>query len=104
MPQKRRRRTTTARPNRRRRRRRGTQKGGNAPTMATKIAEKVVRKLIPSTDHVFKSYWDGSMAKSAFGRDRGILSKKFWTRPKKGTQIHLVKGSDGKYHNVYVEP
>ena len=35
---------------------------------------------------------------------KGILSKKFWTRPKKGTQIHLVKGSDGKYHNVYVEP
>ena len=71
---------------------------------AANIAEKVVRKLIPSTDHVFKSYWDGSMAKSAFGRDRGILSKKFWTSPKKGTQIHLVKGSDGKYHNVYVEP
>ena len=103
MPQKRqRRRRTTTPPSRRRRR--ATQKGGNAPTMAAKIPEKVVRKMIPSTDHVFNSYWDGSMAKSAFGRDRGILSKKFWTRPKKGTQIHLVKGSDGKYHNVYVEP
>ena len=103
MPKKRqRRRTTTTRVSRRRRRR--TQKGGNAPMTAAKIAEKVVRKLIPSTNHVFKSYWDGSMAKSAFGRDRGILSKKFWTRPKKGTRIRLVKGSDGKYHNVYVEP
>ena len=103
MPQKRRRRrTTTTRPSRRRRRR-STQRGGSATT-AAKLAEKVVRKLIPSTDHVFKSYWDGSMAKSAFGRDRGILSKKVWTRHKKGTQIHLVKGSDGKYHNVYVEP
>ena len=101
MPQKRRRRTTTR--SSRRRRRRSTQRGGSG-TMAAKIAEKVVRKLTSSTDHVFKSYWDGSMAKSAFGRDRGILSKKFWTRPKKGTQIHLVKGSDGKYHNVYVEP
>ena len=58
------------RPSRRRRRRRGAQKGGNAPTMAAKIAEKVVRKLIPSTDHVFKSYWDGSMAKSDCGRDQ----------------------------------
>ena len=98
--QRRRRRTTTTRVSRRRR----TQKGGAAPLTAAKIAEKVVRKLIPSTDHVFKSYWDGSMAKSAFGRDRGILSKKFWTRPKKGTRMRLVKGSDGKYHNVYVEP
>ena len=103
MPRKRqRRRTTKARISRRRRRR--AQKGGSAPTLAAKSAEKVVRKLIPSTDHVFKSYWDRSMAKSAFGRDRGILSKKFWTRPKKGTRIRLVKGSDGKYHNVYVEP
>ena len=103
MPQKRRRRRrrTTTQPSHRRRR--GTQRGGGG-TMAAKIAEKVVRKLIPSTNHVFKSYWDGTMAKSAFGRDRGILSKKFWTRPKKGTQIHLVKGADGKYHNVYVEP
>ena len=102
MPKKRqrRRRTTKARVSRRRR----TQKGGVAPLTAAKIAEKVVRKLIPSTDHVFKSYWDGSMAKSAFGRDRGILSKKFWTHPKKGTRMRLVKGSDGKYHNVYVEP
>ena len=103
MPKKRQRRTTKARVNRPRRRRR-TQKGGAAPLTAAKIAEKVVRKLIPSTNHVFKSYWDGSMAKSAFGRDRGILSKKFWTRPKKGTRMRLVKGSDGKYHNVYVEP
>ena len=103
MPKKRqrRRRTTTTRVSRRRRR---TQKGGAAPLTAAKIGKKVVRKLIPSTDHVFKSYWDGSMAKSAFGRDRGILSKKFWTRPKKGTRMRLVKGSDGKYHNVYVEP
>ena len=103
MPKKRqrRRRTNTTRVNRPRRR---AQKGGSAPTLAAKIAEKVVRKLIPSTDHVVKSYWDGSMAKSAFGRDRGILSKKFWTRPKKGTRMRLVKGSDGKYHNVYVEP
>ena len=102
MPKKRqrRRRTTKARVNRRRR----TKKGGAAPLTAAKIAEKAVRKLIPSTDHVFKSFWDGSMAKSAFGRDRGILSKKFWTQPKKGTRMRLVKGSDGNYHNVYVDP
>ena len=56
-PKRQRRRTTTARPSRRRRhrrrrrrRRRRAQKGGNAPTMAAKIAEKVVRKLIPSTE------------------------------------------------------
>ena len=102
MPKKRQRTTTKARPNRRRRRR--TQKGGAAPLTAAKLAEKAVRKLIPSTNHVFKSFWDGSMAKSAFGRDRGILSKNFWTRPKKGTRMRLVKGSDGKYHNVYVDP
>ena len=95
---RRRRRTTKARIHRR------TQKGGVAPLTAAKLAEKVVRKLIPSTKHVFKSFWDGSMAKSAFGRDRGILSKKFWTHPKKGTRMRLVKGSDGKYRNVYVDP
>ena len=88
----------------RRRRRRTTQKGGVAPLTAAKLAEKVVRKLIPSTKHVFKSFWDGSMAKSAFGKDHGILSKKFWTRPKRGTRIHLVRGADGKFHNVYVDP
>ena len=88
----------------RRRRRRTPQKGGVAPLTAAKLAEKVVRKLIPSTKHVFKSFWDGSMAKSAFGRDHGILSKKFWTRPKRGTRIHLVRGADGKYRNVYVDP
>ena len=97
---RRRRRTTQARVHRRRR----TQKGGVAPLTAAKLAEKVVRKLIPSTKHVFKSFWDGSMAKSAFGRDHGILSKKFWTHPKKGTRMRLVKGADGKYHNVYVDP
>ena len=97
MPKKKKKRPT-------RRRRRTPQKGGVAPLTAAKLAEKVVRKLIPSTKHVFKSFWDGSMAKSAFGRDHGILSKKFWTRPKRGTRIHLVKGADGKYRNVYVDP
>ena len=104
MPKKRSRRTTTTAKARARRRRRRTQKGGVAPLTAAKLAQIAVRKLIPSTKHVFKSFWDGSMAKSAFGRNRGILSKKFWTRPKRGTRIHLVKGADGKYHNVYVDP
>ena len=85
------------------------QKGGENPLgkafEATKIAEQLVRKLIPRTDHVFSPYWDRSMAKSAFGSDKGITSKKFWSHPKKGTQIRVVKNpKTGKYENVYIEP
>ena len=104
MPKKRqrRRRTTTTRPNRRRRRR--TQKGGNAPMTAAKIAEKVVRKLIPSTDHVFKSYWDGSMAETegscrkSSGHGPKKARKFIWSRdPMANTITSMWNLEEGEY-------
>jgi len=75
------------------------------PLEASKWAEKIVRKLIPSTDHVFDRYWSGDILKGAFTGPTGLTSKKFWTRPKKGTVMRLVKNpKTGKYENVYVEP
>ena len=75
------------------------------PLEASKWAEKIVRKLIPSTDHVFDRYWSGDILKGAFAGPTGITSKKFWTRPKKGTVMRLVKNpKTGKYENVYEEP
>ena len=63
------------------------------------------RKVIPSTDHVFDRYWSGDILKGAFTGPTGMTSKKFWTRPKKGTVMRLVKNpKTGKYENVYVEP
>jgi len=45
------------------------------------------------------------MLKNAFTGPTGVTSKKFWTRPKKGTVMRLVKNpKTGKYENVYVEP
>ena len=75
------------------------------PLEVSKWAEKIVRKVIPSTDHVFDRYWSGDILKGAFTGPTGIISKKFWTRPKKGTVMRLVKNPrTGKYENVYVEP
>ena len=81
-PNRQRRRTTTARPSCRRRRhrrrrrcRRRAQKGGNAPTMAAKIAEKVVRKLIPSTETRRDEYdqdGKGLMLEMAHGGLQGL--------------------------------
>ena len=86
-----------------------SQKGGENPLgkafEAAKIAEQITRKVIPSTNHVFDRYWSGDILKGAFTGPTGITSKKFWTRPKKGTVIRLVKNpKTGKYMNVYIEP
>ena len=86
-----------------------SQKGGenplSKPLEASKWAEKIVRKVIPSTDHVFDRYWSGDILKGAFNKETGLTSKKFWTRPKKGTVMRLVKNpKTGKYENMYVEP
>ena len=75
------------------------------PLEASKWAEKIVRKVIPSTDHVFDRYWSGDILKGAFDGKTGITSSKFWTKPKKGTVMRLVKNpKTGKYENVYIEP
>ena len=86
-----------------------SQKGGENPLgkalKAAELAEKAVRKIIPSTNHVFDRYWSGDILKGAFTGPTGITSKKFWTKPKKGTVMRLVKNpKTGKYENVYVEP
>ena len=61
--------------------------------------------VIPSTNHVFDRYWSGDILKNAFNKETGITSKKFWTKPKKGTVMRLVKNpKTGKYENVYIEP
>ena len=72
---------------------------------AAELAEKADRKVTPSTNHVFDRYWSGDILKGAFTGPTGITSKKFWTKPKKGTVMMLVKNEKtGKYENVYVEP
>ena len=86
-----------------------SQKGGENPLgkalKAAELAEKAVRKVIPSTDHVFDRYWSGDILKGAFDGKTGITSSKFWTKPKKGTVMRLVKNpKTGKYENVYIEP
>ena len=86
-----------------------SQKGGENPLgkafEAAKIAEQITRKVIPSTNHVFDRYWSGDILKGAFTGTTGITSKKFWTKPKKGTVMRLVKNpKTGNYENVYVEP
>ena len=86
-----------------------SQKGGENPLgkafEAAKIAEQITRKVIPSTDHVFDRYWSGDVLKGAFTGPTGITSNKFWTKPKKGTVMRLVKNpKTGKYENVYIEP
>ena len=86
-----------------------SQKGGENPLgkafEAAKIAEQITRKVIPSTNHVFDRYWSGDILKGAFPGPTGITSKKFWTHPKKGTRIRLVRDpKTGKYKNVYIEP
>ena len=49
---------------------------------------------------LFDKYWSGDIAKGAFNTKTGLFSKKFWTRPKKGCTMELVK-RDGKWHNTY---
>ena len=45
------------------------------------------------------------MVKNAVTGPTGITSNKFWTKPKKGTVMRLVKNpKTGKYENVYIEP
>ena len=55
-------------------------KGGTPSNVAT---AKGVETLIPSTKPVFKRYWSGDIAKSAFGSDHGVTSGKFWRHPTK---------------------
>ena len=78
---------------------------GFKPWEVAKYAEKVTKKLIPSTKPVFDRYWKGDITKNAFMGPTGVTSKKFWTHPKKGTVMRLVKNpKTGKYENVYEEP
>ena len=86
-----------------------SQHGGQNPLgkafETAKIAEQITRKVIPSTNHVFDRYWSGDIVKNAFAGKSGITTKKFWTHPKKGTIMRLVKDpKTGKYKNVYIEP
>ena len=75
------------------------------PLEVVKFAETLTKKMIPSTKHVFDRYWSGDIAKNAFTGPTGVTSKKFWTHPKKGTVMRLVKNpKTGKYENVYEEP
>ena len=82
------------------------QKGGGVnPLTVAKWAEKLTKKAIPSTKPVFDRFWKGDIAKQAFIGPIGLTSKAFWTHPKKGTVVRLVKNpKTGKYANVYEEP
>ena len=45
------------------------------------------------------------MLKNPLAGPTGLTSKKFWTKPKKGTVMPLVKNpKTGKYENVCIEP
>ena len=91
-----------ARKRRKPKKRRIRQTGKGAISTALKVAQAAVKKFIPSTRHVFKRFWSGDILKKALTGKRGITSKKFWTRPKKGTVLRLVKNpKTGKYENVY---
>ena len=84
------------------RKRRVRQKGQGVLTDAVKIAQAAVKKFIPSTKHVLKRFWSGDILKKAFTGRTGITKKKFWTHPRKGTVMRLVKNAKtGKYENVY---
>ena len=61
------------------------------PLEVVKFAETLTKKMIPSTKPVFDRYWKGDIAKNAFTGPNGVTSKKFWTHPKKGTVMRLVK-------------
>ena len=75
------------------------------PLEAVNFAETLTKKIFPSTKPVFDRYWSGDIAKNAFTGPTGVTSKKFWTHPKKGTVMRLVKNpKTGKYENVYEEP
>ena len=75
------------------------------PLEEVNFAETLTKKIIPSTKPVFNRYWPGDIAKNAFTGPTGATSKKFWTHPKKGTVMRLVKNpKTGKYENVYEEP
>ena len=75
------------------------------PLEAVNFAETLTKQIIPSTKPVFNRYWSGDIAKNAFTGPTGVTSKKFWTHPKKGTVMRLVKNpKTGKYENVYEEP
>ena len=86
------------------RRRRLRQTGKGAILTALKAAQAAVKKLIPSTKHVFKRFWSGDILKNGLVGPTGIIRKKFWTHPRKGTIMRLVKNAKTrKYENVYEE-
>ena len=75
------------------------------PLEAVNFAETLTKKMIPSPKPVFDRYWSGDIAKNAFTGPTGVTSKKFWTHPKKGTVMRLVKNpKTGKYESAYEEP
>ena len=84
--------------------RRLRQMGKGAISTALKAAQAVMKKLIPSTKHVFKRFWSGDIIKNGLVGPTGIIRKKFWTHPRKGTIMRLVKNAKtGKYENVHEE-
>ena len=84
------------------RKQRVRQRGKGAISTALKVAQAAVKKFIPSTKHVFKRFRSGDVLKNGFVGPTGIIRKKFWTHPRKGTVMRLVKNAKtGKYENVY---
>ena len=75
---------------------------GNPALDAAKHAKTAVRKILPSTNHIFDRYWSGKIVKNAFTGPTGITSKEFWTYPKKGTVMETRKNpKTGKWENFY---
>ena len=56
--------------------RRLRQTGKGAISTALKVAQAAVKKLIPSTNHVFKRFWSGDIIKKWFGRSYGHHQEK----------------------------
>ena len=66
-------------------------------------AQKIASTIMGVTGgdkHLFDKYWSGEIAKGAFNKDTGLLSKKFWTHPDKKCRMKLKK-IKGKWTNVY---
>ena len=87
---------------------------GVGETINKKIGEKIpgfqqsqdvaaaIMGITGGDKDLFKKYWSGAIAKGAFNTKTGLLSKKFWTPPKKGCRMELKK-INGKWHNTYGE-
>jgi len=77
-----------------------TKKGAGNPALdAAKYAEKAVRKIIPSTNHVFDRYWSG---KRCFHRTNWDYIKEILDSSKKGNCYGNEKNpKTGKWENFY---